>query len=209
MAEDPPLELAELRPRLEPELGVEVGAPVAVAGERVGLPARPVERRHQLGPQTLAERVLGHEPFEIGDELLVPAEPQSSLESQLEALEPKLVEPQRLVAREQLAAQSGKRLPPPEIERSREERLGEPVVRVRERLPAVGEQMLEALGVELALRDDEPVAGPVADEPPGREHAPELRDVDPEDARCGRRRRAVPDATRSTTRRRASLPRGA
>ena len=192
MAEDPALELPELRSRLEPELGVEVRAPVAVAGERVRLPARPVQRRHELGPQTLAERMLDDEPLEIGDELLVPAEPQSGLETQLDALQPELVQPQRLLAREQLAAQSGERIAPPEIERTREERLGQAVVCIRERLPAVGEQVLEALGVELSLRDREPVADPIAEEPPGRERTPKLRDIDPEDTRRGRGRLAVP-----------------
>ena len=39
--QDPPLEVAELGAGLEPELGVEVGAALPVARERVGLPARP------------------------------------------------------------------------------------------------------------------------------------------------------------------------
>ncbi len=93
VAEDPALELTELGSRLEPELGVEVGAPVAVAGERIRLPARAVERRHQLGPQMLPEGMLGDQPFEAGDELRVTAEPQPGLEPQLEALQPELLEP--------------------------------------------------------------------------------------------------------------------
>ena len=50
MTEDPALELSELHPRCEPELGVEVGAPQAIAGERVRLSTRSVQRGHQLGP---------------------------------------------------------------------------------------------------------------------------------------------------------------
>ena len=75
MAKDPALELPELGSRLQPEFGVEEGSSLAVAGERVGLSARLVQRRHELCPQTLAERMLDDEPLEIGDELLVPAEP--------------------------------------------------------------------------------------------------------------------------------------
>ena len=60
--------------------------------------------------------MLGYEPFEIGDELLVPAEPQLGLEPSLDALEPELVEPQRLGSCEELAAEPGENLASPEIE---------------------------------------------------------------------------------------------
>ena len=39
--------------------------------ERLRLAVRPVERCHQISPQTLAVRVLGDEPFELPDELIV------------------------------------------------------------------------------------------------------------------------------------------
>ena len=61
------------------------------------------------------------------------------------------------------------------------------VVAVGKRAATVGEQVLEAICVELPLLDDEPVAGPFRHEPPGRQDAAELRDVQPEDARRRRR----------------------
>ncbi len=122
----------------------------------------------------------------------MPAEPQSGLEPQLEALKPELFEPQSLLAREQLATQVSQRVPTPESERTGAERLGEAVVRAGERLPGVGEQMLEPAGVELALGDGEPVTGAVACKPPGRKRPPELRDVHAENARRGTGRRSIP-----------------
>ena len=91
----------------------------------------------------------GNEPLELGDELLVAAEPQPGLETQLHALEPQLVQAQRLIVGEPLAAQAGERIAPPEVERTGAERLGQMVVGIGERLPAVGEQALEALRIQL------------------------------------------------------------
>ena len=56
------------------------------------------------------------QPLEIGDQLLVPAEPQAGLMACLEALEPELLEAARLRVREQLAAEPGENVAPPEIE---------------------------------------------------------------------------------------------
>ena len=54
---------------LEPELLDERATSVAVGGERLRLPARAVEREHQLGPETFPERVVGDQDLELGDEL--------------------------------------------------------------------------------------------------------------------------------------------
>ena len=58
--------LAQRRARLDAEL-VEQRAPrVVERRERVGLAARPVERRHQLHAQPLAQRVERHRGLELG-----------------------------------------------------------------------------------------------------------------------------------------------
>jgi hypothetical protein len=54
LAEDCLLELLKRRARLEPELVDEQRSSVAVDSESVGLPARPVQRAHQLGAERLA-----------------------------------------------------------------------------------------------------------------------------------------------------------
>ena len=65
--EDPALEGAELRRRLEPEL-VERRARVAVGVERVGLPAGAVEGEHQLAAEPLTMRMCGDERLELAGE---------------------------------------------------------------------------------------------------------------------------------------------
>ena len=45
-----------------------------VCSKRLGLPSRSVEREHALGVDSLAERVLIHEGFELADELYVTSE---------------------------------------------------------------------------------------------------------------------------------------
>ena len=54
LAEDRGLELAELRAGIDAELLDERLARGAVGGERVGLPARAVEREHELRARALA-----------------------------------------------------------------------------------------------------------------------------------------------------------
>ena len=134
LRQDPAFEVAELGPGLETELGVEVGAALPVARERVGLPAGPIERGHQLRAKALPERMLGHEPVEIRDELLMPAEPQPGLAPPLDALEPELLQPQRLGSSEELAAELAENIASPQGESACEDGVREPVVRRRRAL---------------------------------------------------------------------------
>ena len=149
--QDPAFEVAELGPGLETELGVEVGAALPVARERVGLPAGPIERGHQLHAKALPERMLDNEPVEIRNELLMPAEPKPGLAPSLDALQPELLQPQRLGSSKELAAELAENIASPQGESACEDGVREPVVTAGERSATVGEQMLEALGVELPL----------------------------------------------------------
>ncbi len=168
VAQDPPFELAELGAGLQPQLGIQVRPALPVAGKCVRLPSRSVESGHQLSAQPLPEGMAHQQPFEIRDQLLVLSKPQPGFEASLLALEPELFEPERLVTREELVAEPGEDLPAPQIEGPCEEGARKPVVPVGECAPAVCEQVLEPLGVDLALLDDEPVAGAFGDEAPGR-----------------------------------------
>ena len=53
------MQLLQARARVDPELLDEHAPPVLECLERLRLPARPVEREHQLLPEALAQRVLG------------------------------------------------------------------------------------------------------------------------------------------------------
>ena len=68
--EDRPLELLKRRARVDSEPVDERPARVLVRLERLGLPAAPVQRRHQLAPESLAERFLRDERLELSDQLV-------------------------------------------------------------------------------------------------------------------------------------------
>ena len=91
--EDRALERLERRRRLDPEALDERLPRRAVGLERLGLPARAVEREHQLAAEPLAQRVLGDERLELGDERGVPAEREVCVDPLLERREAQLLEP--------------------------------------------------------------------------------------------------------------------
>ena len=114
--EHPALELPQLLTRLEAELVGEQRARLAVDLEGVAPPSGSVEREHQLGPQPLAERVLGHEGLELGNDLARKASAEICFEPVLQHLQPHLLEALGL-APEGVRGQAGQRRPAPERER--------------------------------------------------------------------------------------------
>ena len=69
LTQDRAVQPLQSRVRLDPELVDERPAGVEVRPERLGLPARPVEREHELAPGTLAQGVVADERFDLTDEL--------------------------------------------------------------------------------------------------------------------------------------------
>ena len=114
--EDPALEGAELRRRLEPEL-VERRARVAVGVERVCLPAGAVQGEHQLAAEPLAMRMRGDERLELAHEGGVPPVLEIGVDPRFEGGEPALVEPRRLRPRERRVRDVRERRAAPERER--------------------------------------------------------------------------------------------
>ena len=76
---------AQKRARLEAQLLDEQLAALAIDLERLRLPARAVEREHQLGAQPLAQRMSVDERLELGDELRVCADRELRLGPLLDA----------------------------------------------------------------------------------------------------------------------------
>ena len=113
LGQDLLLELPQRRARLEPEL-VERRPRVAVGLERLRLPARAVEREHQLPAQTLAVRMLGDQRLELADELRVAAEREIGLDPLLERRQPQILQPPGLDPRERLLGELGQRRPAPQ-----------------------------------------------------------------------------------------------
>src|SRR5215213_1957988 len=72
LPEHPQLELAQRRRRLDSQLAGEHPAELAVAGERLRLASRAVERQDEPGAEPLAQRVLRDERFELGERRAAP-----------------------------------------------------------------------------------------------------------------------------------------
>ena len=125
------LEPFERRPGLERELVGEETAALLVHLQRVGLPARAVEREHQLAAQALAERIRRHQPLQLRDELRVSAKLELRVDALLKRAEAQPLETIGLGAREVLIAKVGKRLAAEERERPPQKLR----TRVRIRLP--------------------------------------------------------------------------
>jgi hypothetical protein len=81
LCEDRLLELAQLPPRLDPQLFDERAPRFTEALQRVRLATRPVEREHVLRAQALAQRVLAHEPLELGYQLDVTTETEVGVDA--------------------------------------------------------------------------------------------------------------------------------
>ncbi len=162
MPEDLLLERPQLGRRLEAEL-VQGRARIPVRRQGVRLPTRAVEREHLLRAQTLAVRVGGHERFELRGEGGVAAGLELGPDARLVRRQPRLVEARHVGVRELLAGQIGERRPAPEPERR--------VVRPRV------DELLEAVGVELAGLDPHEIPGRARHDPVGAERLAQRVDV--------------------------------
>ncbi len=149
-----PLELLQLRRRVEAELVGEREPRRPVDLERLGLPAAAIERDHQLAAQPLAERVRGDQRLELADERRVPAQRELGVDPLLERCNAQLVQPRRFAPRELLLVEIGERRTAPEGERLGQER------RPRGRVRAEGgrQQPFEAVGVDSFRLERQPVA---------------------------------------------------
>jgi hypothetical protein len=179
------------RARLDPEVADECLPRLSVAAQRICLPARAVEREHQLPAQALAQRMVGDERVELADQLLV----QAAREVAVDPLHPRdeavLVESVHLVASGRLELDPVERRTPPEGERVAEQlRGGGDIAGARSRL-GVADEPLEPGRVQLLRRDRDDIPGM-----PRRDRRlsflpkrlPQLRDVNVERL-LGRRRR--------------------
>src|SRR5207302_3911022 len=123
-----------------------------------GLASRPVERRHQLRAEMLAEGMLGSKGFELGDEPQLTAEREIRVNALLDHRKPKLREALHFEATERLELQVGERTTLPELLRRSQQCCGRRRTPRTECLTALGDQLLEALEIELARLDAEQVA---------------------------------------------------
>ena len=89
-------------------------AAVVVRAQRLGLPARAVEREHQLPAQPLAQRVLRDERLELATSSRACAEREVRVDALLQRVQAQLLEPLDLALRERLVREVGERRAAPE-----------------------------------------------------------------------------------------------
>ena len=164
--EDPPLQLLQLRARLDSQLVDEPSSGRAIGLEGLRLAAAAVEGDQPQPLQALPHRVLARQRLELGDHLLVLPEGEVRLDPVLQSREPQLVEPPDLVLRERLVGEICKRRPAPECERLMKPRRREGRLPV----PSLLDERLEARGVECV--DPQRVPRRLGEQRAVAEHAP-------------------------------------
>ena len=113
LREDRTVQFAQLAPRFDAQLVHERLAGAHVGLECVGLPASAIERQHQLAVQALAQRMLGDQALQLGDQLGVPTRCQVGLDARLHGRQALLLQPRDLGLRERLDGKVGQRRTPP------------------------------------------------------------------------------------------------
>ena len=87
------LELPKDGARIDPELVNKQAPRLPIDVQRLSLPARSIEREHELRAETFAEGVVAHEHLELSDNLGVSSELEVSCDPPLDAKEMNLFEP--------------------------------------------------------------------------------------------------------------------
>ena len=189
LAQDRAVERLELRAGFDPELLDERAARVAVRGERIGLPSRPVEREHQLRAQPLPQRMPRDERLQLGHEVGVDPELEIGGDPILEHAQPQILEPMDVVLREVLQLRVGKRRASPESKRLAEH--DRPPLGLF--LPRLADDVLETGEIELTSVELEHIAGRPCLEETRPQQLPQLRDGVLQGRRRGSRRMLAPE----------------
>ena len=135
------MSLVERRARLDPKLVHERGAQLPERSEGIGLSIASIQRDHEMPPQPLAQRVLGHELGQLAALLCVRAEGEVRLDPILAGGQAELRQARDVRLREGLEREVGQRIPAPQRERP-PQRGGRDVGRTRQRPPAFAGQLL-------------------------------------------------------------------
>ena len=158
VVQDRVLQRAKLIAGLDAGLAGEPLPRLVVRLERLRLPPAPVERQHEVAGEPLARGMLGDHPPQLCDQLGMPAGREVRLDARLDGGLLLLLEPRDLDLGERLECQVREWRPAPQRERLAQNCAGFLRPAGRQRGAALLDQLLEALGVELARLDVEPVA---------------------------------------------------
>ena len=191
------LEPLQALARLEPQLFGERAACLVVDPQRICFPTGAIQRQHELTAKALTQWVLHDKTAQLGSDVLVAAESQVGLQPLLQGGEPEHVQSRDLALGERVVREVCERLAAPERKRLPQRRLRLRRLAGGERPPALLDEALEAIDVELTRRDRQDVAvRPRLDETPRRrrlERLTQTRNVDLHVLHGIRRRPLVPD----------------
>src|SRR5207248_6417271 len=125
-----------------------------------------VESEHQLPSKSFAQRMAGDETLKLGDDVLVPAEGEVSVDPVLERSKAELVQPCDLVLGKRVVDELDEWRAPPERQGlAQDGRRVERCVRCKCGTPS-GRERRESLGVELALFQLQRIARGLSHEQP-------------------------------------------
>ena len=173
MLEDPPLKVVQLGPGLEPQLIDEALAGRLEGVKCIGLSPGAIKRDHQRAEETLSQRMLSHEPLELGDQRRSSAERELRFDPRLQNAQPQLVESLGLGADRWVVEHVAPRRSAPQRERLAQ-RAGGGVMVAGLRCAAGGRrQLFEPIGVKLARLHTEQVAAGLAQQPVMAEQLPQ------------------------------------
>ncbi len=184
MGQDRLLEAAQRCPGLEPKLADEQTSPFLIRLKRLGLPTAAVEGEHELAAQSLAQRMLGKERLQLGDEGRVASERKLGFDPLLDRAHPELPESQPFRVGERRRVEVRQRRPAPERERLREQRRCTLRIAVGKRLAPLSREPLEAAEVDFATVELEDVAGSAGEDTVRAKRLPQPRDVALQGGRC-------------------------
>jgi hypothetical protein len=153
------VQLAQLRARVDAELLGDHAAGPAVDLERLGVPARAVQRPHQQQPQPLPQRVVGDQPAQLRDRVQVSTAGELRLDAQLGRVEVDLGEPLGLRLDQRRRRDVGQRRAVPQGQRLAELGGGDLRIVGGERPLALADQRLEQQHVGICRADAELIAG--------------------------------------------------
>jgi hypothetical protein len=186
------VERPQLGRGIDPELVGQEGAGAVEGRQRVRLPARPVQRDHQLAPQPLAQWMLGGQALEFADEVALVSRVEIGGDAVLDGGQPQLGEPRDLGLQRRGVGEIGERWSLPQVERLPQHCAGGR--RVGRPQPAtLGHEAREAQGVDLVGVDRQPVALAIADDTVCAERLAQVRHVALQRAPGRPRRVVVPD----------------
>ena len=132
---------------------------VLIRRQRVRLPARRLERIHQLIPQPLAQRVLGRQFLQLGHQLGAPPQGQLSVDPVFASGQPQLRQPGDRGRGERGVRDIGQRRAAPLAQRPGQQRRSLSQTPVGQRAAARANLLLEGTRIHAIVIHHEPVAG--------------------------------------------------